>query len=182
MIIIIIYSGGFIVFIQFLKENRYVSLLLTVLRLYLGWQWLNAGWGKISSGKFDASGFLYGAVKNMSGEHPAVQPWWGNFLKEVALPSVDLFNVIVPWGEFLVGLGLILGIFTSFSILMGLTMNFAYMFSGTTSTNPQMALLGMFILVAGLNAGKIGLDRWSIPFLKRLFLKKAEKEQFPQSA
>jgi thiosulfate dehydrogenase (quinone) large subunit len=45
-----------------------------------------------------------------------------------------------------------------------------------------MVLLGMFILVAGLNAGKIGLDRWSIPFLKRLFLKKAEKEQIPQSA
>ena len=147
-------------FIQFLKENRYVTLLLTVLRLYLGWLWLNAGWGKISGGKFDASGFMNGAINKMSGENPAVQPWWGNLLKEVALPYVDLFNVLVPWGEFLVGLGLILGVFTSFSILMGLTMNFAYMLSGTTSTNPQMVLLGMFILVAGINAGKIGLYRW----------------------
>src|SRR3954454_18757855 len=155
-------------FIQFLKENRYVSLLLTVFRLYLGWQWINAGWGKISSGKFDASGFLYEAVKNMSGGHPAVQPWWGNFIKDFAIPYVDLFNVIVPWGEFLVGLGLILGIFTSFSILMGITMNFAYMLSGTTSTNPQMVLLGMFILVAGTNAGKIGLDRWIIPVINKM--------------
>lgn len=173
--------GGVFMFMQFLKENRYVSLLLTLVRVYLGWQWLNAGWGKISSGEFDASGFLYGAVKNMSGEHPAVQPWWGNFLKEVALPYVDLFNVIVPWGEFLVGLGLILGIVTSFSILMGLTMNFAYMFSGTTSTNPQMALLGMFILVAGINAGKIGLDRWAVPFLRRLLVRKSEPKQIAQS-
>ncbi|WP_144550412.1 DoxX family protein [Bacillus sp. X1(2014)] len=169
-------------FIRFLKENRYASPLLTILRLYLGWQWLNAGWGKISSGKFDASGFMFGAIKNMSGEHPAVQPWWGSFLKEVALPYVDLFNILVPWGEFLVGLGLILGIFTSFSILMGLTMNFAYMFSGTTSTNPQMVLLGMFILIAGINAGRIGLDRWSIPLLRRILFKKTDKEQFPQSA
>jgi thiosulfate dehydrogenase (quinone) large subunit len=169
-------------FIQFLKENRFVSLLLTVLRLYLGWQWLQAGWGKISSGAFDASGFLNGAIKNMAGDHPSVQPWWGSFIKEFALPYVDLFNVLVPWGEFLVGLGLILGIFTSFSILMGLTMNFAYMFSGTTSTNPQMVLLGLFILIAGLNAGKIGLDRWFIPFLKRLLFKKTEKAQIPQSA
>ncbi|MDR4950357.1 DoxX family protein [Neobacillus cucumis] len=169
-------------FIQFLKENRYVALLLTVLRFYLGWEWLNAGWGKISSGKFDASGFLNGAIQNISGENPAVQPWWGNFLKEVALPYVDLFNVIVPWGEFLVGLGLILGIFTTFSILMGLTMNFAYMFSGTTSTNPQMVLLGMFILVAGMNAGKIGLDRWLMPLLRKLINKKSGNEQFPQSA
>jgi thiosulfate dehydrogenase (quinone) large subunit len=158
-------------FIQFLKENRYVTLLLTVLRLYLGWLWLNAGWGKISSGKFDARGFMNGAINNMSGENPAVQPWWGNFLKEVALPYVDLFNVLVPWGEFLVGLGLILGIFTSFSILMGLTMNFAYMLSGTTSTNPQMVLLGMFILLAGINAGKIGLDRWVLPYLNKFFNK-----------
>ncbi len=180
--IVIIYLGGFIMFIQFLKENRYVTLLLTVLRLYLGWQWLNAGWGKISSGKFDARVFINGAIKNMSGEHPAVQPWWGYFLKEVALPYVDLFNVIVPWGEFLVGLGLVLGIFTSFSILMGLTMNFAYMFSGTTSTNPQMVLLGMFILVAGMNAGKIGLDRWFMPLLEKLINKKDGNEQFSQSA
>ncbi|MFB3162938.1 TQO small subunit DoxD [Neobacillus sp. 179-C4.2 HS] len=169
-------------FIHFLKKNRFVSLLLTVLRLYLGWQWLKAGWGKISNGKFDASGFINGAIKNMSGEHPAVQPWWGNFLKEVALPYVELFNVIVPWGEFLVGLGLILGIFTSFSILMGLTMNFAYMLSGTTSTNPQMLLLGMFILVGGINAWKLGLDRWLMPLLVKLINKKVGSKQFSQSA
>ena len=160
-------------FIHFLKENRYVPFLLTVFRLYLGWEWLTAGWGKISSGKFDASGFMVGAVKNMSGDHPSVQPWWGHFLNEFAIPYVDLFNVMVPWGEFLVGAALILGIFTSFSALMGLTMNFAYMFSGTTSTNPQMVLLGMFILVAGTNAGKIGLDRWIIPVLKKWIFKKA---------
>jgi thiosulfate dehydrogenase [quinone] large subunit len=169
-------------FIQFLKKNRYASLFLTVLRLYLGWQWLNAGWGKISSGKFDASGFMNGAIKNMSGEHPGVQPWWGNFLKEIALPYVDLFNVIVPWGEFLVGFGLILGIFTTFSILMGLTMNFAYLLSGSTNTNPQMVLLGMFILVAGINAGKIGLDRWFMPLLGKFKYKKAGNEQISQSA
>ncbi|MGG1679495.1 DoxX family protein [Neobacillus sp. NRS-1170] len=169
-------------FIQFLKKNRYVSLILTVLRLYLGWQWLNAGWGKISSGTFDAAGFLNGAVNNMSGDHPAVQPWWGNFLKEVAIPYVDLFNVMVPWGEFLVGLGLILGIFTSLSLLMGLTMNFAYMLSGTTSTNPQMVLLGLIILAAGMNAGKLGLDRWLTPYLGRLIYKKSGNEQISQSA
>ncbi|MGX9136399.1 DoxX family protein [Rummeliibacillus sp. JY-2-4R] len=167
---------------QFLKKNRYVTPLLTLLRIYLGWQWLSAGWGKIYSGKFDASGFLYGATKNMSGDHPAVQPWWGNFLKEVAIPNINLFNIIVPWGEFLVGIALILGIFTSFSILMGLTMNFAYMLSGTTSTNPQMVLLGLLILVAGINAGKIGLDYWINPILEKVFHKKMKNGHYSQSA
>ncbi|PLS09552.1 DoxX family membrane protein [Neobacillus cucumis] len=169
-------------FLQLLKENRYVSLILTALRIYLGWQWLQAGLGKITSGEFDASGFMYGAVKNMTGEHPSVQPWWGNFLKDVAIPYVDFFNVIVPWGEFLVGLGLLLGVFTSFSVLMGLTMNFAYMFSGTTSTNPQMIVLGMFILAAGFNAGKIGLDRWLNPFLKSVLFKEGKQTRIPQDA
>ncbi|MCA1054397.1 DoxX family protein [Rossellomorea aquimaris] len=168
-------------FIQFIRENQSISLVFTVLRIYLGWEWLRAGWGKISSGHFDASGFLNGALQKVSGEHPAVQPWWGSFLKEVALPYVDIFNVLVPWGELLVGIGLILGIFTSFSLLMGLTMNFAYLFSGTTSTNPQMVLLGMLILVAGMNAGKIGLDRWLMPLLRRLVNKRSGGEQLPQS-
>ncbi|OCA88892.1 DoxX family protein [Pseudobacillus wudalianchiensis] len=146
--------------IHFLRENRYASYGLLVLRLYLGWQWLHAGWEKISGGQFDASGFLLGAVEKMTGEHPAVQPWWGTFLKEFALPNVEIFNALIPWGEFLVGLGLILGLFTSYAALMGLVMNFSYLLSGTTSTNPQMVILGFVVLVAGVNAGRIGVDRW----------------------
>ena len=169
-------------FNQFLRENHYVSWLLTIFRVYLGWQWLKAGWGKIASGQFDASGFLNGAVNKVTGEHPMVQPWWGNFLQDVALPHVEIFNVLVPWGEFLVGIALIFGILTNFSVLMGMTMNFAYLFSGTTSTNPQMVLIGMFILVAGINAGKIGLDRWIIPYFKRLLLKKEDQEKLPLGA
>ncbi|WP_066371216.1 DoxX family protein [Neobacillus fumarioli] len=152
--------------IQFLKTNRLASYILTVLRLYIGWQWLQAGWGKISGG-FDASGFLAGAIKQATGEHPAVQPWWADFLSGFVIHNVGLFNVLVPWGEFLVGVGLILGTFTTFAALIGAVMNFSYMFSGTTSINPQMVLIEIFVLIAGLNAAKIGLDRWVIPFLKK---------------
>ncbi len=60
--------------------------------------------------------------------------------------------------------------------------NFSYLFSGTTSTNPQMLLFGMIILIAGLNAGKIGLDRWIIPFINKQILKKEEQDNLPQSA
>ncbi|MCQ6282933.1 DoxX family protein [Bacillus sp. EB600] len=151
--------------IQYLRTNRFASYILTVLRLYIGWQWLHAGWGKISGG-FDASGFLAGAIKQATGEHPAVQPWWADFLSGFAIHNVGLFNVLVPWGEFLVGVGLILGTFTTFAALMGAVMNFSYMFSGTTSTNPQMVLIEILVLVAGFNAAKIGLDRWVILFLK----------------
>ncbi|MBM7682064.1 putative membrane protein YphA (DoxX/SURF4 family) [Pullulanibacillus pueri] len=89
-----------------------------------------------------------------------VQDWWATILKDFAVPNVHVFNVLVPWGEFFVGLGLILGGVTTFAALMGMVMNYAYLFSGTISTNPQLILLTIFIVVAGYNAGKIGLDFW----------------------
>lgn len=160
---------------KFLQGNPYMGYLLTIIRVYLGWSWLTAGIGKISEGKFDASGFLQGALSKISGDHPAVPGWWGYFIENIALPNVELFNVLVPWGELLVGMALLLGVFTSFAALMGVMMNFSYLFSGTTSTNPQMLLLELIILIAGANAAKIGLDYWVMPFIrKNRFNKKSQ--------
>ena len=153
-------------FIDLLKHNKNVSLLLAVLRVYLGYTWVMAGWGKLTGGQFDASGFLQGAMANATGEHPAVQGWWVVFLENVAIPNVEIFNTLVPWGEFLVGIGLIVGCFTKTAVFFGLVMNFSYLFSGTTSTNPQLILFSMFILVSAMNAGKFGVDGMIIPTLK----------------
>lgn len=154
-------------FVKWLRENRIASALLLVVRLYLGYSWLTSGYGKIMEG-FDASGFLKGALAKTGGEHPSVQGWWASFVEGFALPNVDLFNVLVPWGELLVGLGLILGCFTTAAAFFALVMNFSFLFSGTLSTNPQMVLLTIFIVVAGLNAGWYGLDRFVIPYLHKM--------------
>ncbi|MDP5275593.1 DoxX family protein [Chengkuizengella axinellae] len=161
-------------FVKFLRENIYASFVLLLLRLYLGWEWMTAGWGKITE-DFDAANFLKGAVGKASGDHPAVQTWWANFLEGFAIPNVGMFNFLVAWGEFLVGIALLLGIFTTFAALMGIIMNFAFLLSGTTSTNPQMVILTIFILVAGANAGKIGLDYYVLPYVKNLFFKKRNR-------
>jgi len=158
-------------FNNFLRTNKVAMWLLTVIRIYLGYQWITAGWHKLTGG-FDAAGFLNGAIANSTGDHPAVQAWWATFLQHVALPGVNAFNIIVPLGEFLVGLGLILGTFTTFAALMGLVMNAAFLFSGTVSTNAQMLLLEVLIVVAAANAGKIGLDYYLLPYLRGLFHKK----------
>ncbi|MEW9670590.1 DoxX family membrane protein [Ammoniphilus sp. 3BR4] len=168
--------------VKFLREHAYASYILLTIRLFLGWKWMTSGWGKITSGKFDASGFLHGAVQKASGDRPAVQSWWADFISGFALPNVELFNLLVPWGEFLVGLGLLLGCLTTFAVLMGLVMNFSYMFSAAVSSNPQMVIAGMVILIAGMNAGKIGLDRWVIPYFRKQIQKKEEQENLPQSA
>lgn len=155
-------------FVRWLRESQISGVLLTIIRLYLGYSWLTAGFHKVVDG-FDASGFLQGSIAKAGGDHPAVQAWWASFLEGVALPNAGLFSFLVAWGEVLVGLGLILGCFTTAAAFFGVVMNFAFLFSGTVSTNAQMVLLTIFILVAGYNAGKIGLDRFIVPFVQVKF-------------
>ncbi|MBY7144903.1 DoxX family protein [Virgibacillus sp. NKC19-3] len=151
---------------NFIRNNKVMAGILAFLRIYIGYQWMTGGYGKIVGGEFDASGFIQGAIANSTGEGATVQAWWGTFLETVALPNAELFTYLVMWGELLVGIALILGIFTNFAALMGITMNFAFLFSGTVSTNAQMVVITVFLLIAGYNAGRYGLDRWVIPFLK----------------
>ncbi|MGG1368292.1 DoxX family protein [Priestia megaterium] len=160
-------------FIEVLRQNKKMSILLAVLRVYLGYTWLMAGWGKIAGGQFDASGFLKGALAQATGYHPAVQGWWVVFLENLAIPHVELFNTLVPWGELLVGIGLLIGCFTKTAVFFGLVMNFSYLFSGSTSTNVQLVLLSIFILISALNAGRYGVDGVLLSRLKdKLFINK----------
>ncbi len=162
-------------FVHFLRENKIAAVILTLIRLYLGYEWITAGYHKITGG-FDAAGYLKGSIANpvKGPDGTMVYGWYVSFLKHFALPNVGIFNTIVPWGEFLVGLGLILGCLTTAAMFFGLVMNFSYFLAGTVSHNPTDILLGMIILVAGYNAGRIGLDYWVVPFIRRTFFRNAD--------
>jgi thiosulfate dehydrogenase [quinone] large subunit len=158
--------------VHFLRESRIAAGILLVIRLYLGYSWLMAGYHKLTGG-FDASGFLKNAIANpvKGPKGDVLYGWYVNFLKGFALPNVELFNTIVPIGEFLVGLGLILGCFTTAAMFFGLVMNFAFFLAGTVSHNPTDIFLGTIILFSGYNAGRYGLDRWVIPFIRKTVFK-----------
>ena len=95
-------------FNNLLRKNGVVAGVLAIIRIYIGYQWLTAGVGKVTGG-FDATGFIEGAIAKAGGEHPTVQGWWAAFLEKVALPGADVFSFLVAWGEVLVGIALILG-------------------------------------------------------------------------
>lgn len=158
-----------------LRENSIVAGVLALIRIYLGYGFLMAGWGKVTGG-FDASGFLQNAVANpVTGpDGTVVYSWWVAFLEGFAIPNVGLFNFLVAWGELLVGLGLILGCFTTAAAFFALVMNFSFLFSGAISSNPIDILMGVFLVTAGANAGKFGLDRWVMPYLRSLINKGKE--------
>lgn len=146
------------------------AVVWTVLRVWLGLQWIEAGYHKLTGG-FDAGGFLKGALANATGDHPAVQAWYADFLQQFAIPNVQIFNVLIPWGELLVGIGLIVGLATIPALLAGAFMNLNFMLAGTTSTNPILYTAAMILLFVGTGAYYFGLDRYAVPFIKGYFKK-----------
>jgi thiosulfate dehydrogenase (quinone) large subunit len=156
-----------------LLNGRIVAAFLTILRIWLGLQWLQAGYSKLSS-DFDVSGFLQGAIAGASGENPRVQGWYAGFLEGVALPNIDLFNILVPWGEFLVGLGLIIGLATTPALLAGAFMNLNFIMAGVgfASLDSKLFVLAIILVFIGKGRYYYGLDRFVIPYIKLHFSKK----------
>ncbi|WP_161884224.1 DoxX family protein [Deinococcus alpinitundrae] len=141
----------------------------TLLRIYVGYEWLMAGWGKVTNpagvwvgekAGTAVSGFLTGAVAKTGGAHPDVQGWYAWFLQHVALPNAAAFSYIVAYGEVLVGVALILGLFTGIAAFFGGVMNASYLLAGTVSTNPLLFILATWLVLGWRVAGWWGLDRW----------------------
>lgn len=143
------------------------AVIWTLIRVWLGIQWIEAGWHKVTSG-FDASGFMKGAIAGATGDHPAVQGWYSAFLETVALPNADLFSTLVAYGELLVGIGLILGAATIPALIAAAFMNLNFLLAGTTSTNPILYTTAIILLFTGSGAYFWGVDRFAIPYIKNL--------------
>jgi thiosulfate dehydrogenase [quinone] large subunit len=166
---------------NWIRGSKYAAVILTLVRLYVGYQFLKAGWHKLTGDKaFDASGYLKGAIAKPvmeSGTQDALYPNLVAFLQHFALPNVKLFNAIVPWGELFIGVGLILGALTTTAVFFGMLMNFTFMLAGTVSSNPWLILLSIFIIAAGANAGKFGVDYYVLPYISQWFNKLRKHER-----
>ncbi|MBA3944653.1 MAG: DoxX family protein [Herpetosiphonaceae bacterium] len=154
-------------------DTRLATLWL-IIRLYVGWEWLVAGWEKLTNpagvwtgAKAGAAlnGFAQGALKKTSGDHPDVAAWYSWFLQHAVLPHAALFSYMVTFGEILVGLALITGLLTGIAAFFGGFMNANYLLAGTVSTNPMLFILATWLVLAWRVAGYWGLDRWALPFL-----------------
>ena len=141
-----------------------------LLRLWLGYEWLHAAWGKWAEGGWvgegaggGVKGFAQGAMAQTTGEHPQVTQWYATFLENVVVPNATLFSYLVILGETLVGLALVLGAFTGIAAFFGVFMNASFLFAGTAGANPLMAIVGLLLVVGWRVAGWWGLDRWLLP-------------------
>lgn len=164
-----------------LFSNPKLAWVWLLLRLYVGWEWLSAGWAKLGVASWTGSdaggtlsGFVNGALAKTGGAHPDVQVWYGYFLEHFVLPHAGLWSHVVVYGEILVGIGLILGAFTGVAAFFGVFMNFNYLLAGTVSTNPILLLFGLLLVLAGRTAGILGFDSMLLPW----FVKKMDQSVF----
>lgn len=162
-----------------LFNNKYLIPAWTILRIWLGYQWIVPAIEKLQDPTWVGSeagvaitGFLKGALAKSTGDHPSVQWWYAKFVENVALPNVGAFTYLVPFGELLVGISIILGAFTIVGLLGGAFMNLNYLLAGTTSTNQILYTVAVILLAAGTNAYVIGIDKLLISFWKKKFGKK----------
>ena len=157
---------------RFLFADRRMAPVWLVVRVYLGFLWLTSGWDKLTdpSGVWvgekagaAVKGFAQGAMQQTTGEHPQVTGWYAAFLENVVVPNAALFSYVVTFGEILVGLGLVFGLFTGIAAFFGAYMNASFIFAGTAGANPLMIVLAILLMLAWRVAGYWGLDRWALP-------------------
>lgn len=157
---------------SFFFANTRSAWFWLVVRLYVGWRWLTAGWHKVGESGWTGDkagaavkGFVQGALEKTTGPHPDVQAWYGSFLENVVLPNADVFAQLVAYGELLVGTALIIGLFVGIAAFFGMFMNMSFLLAGAVSTNPILLALSVGLVLAWRIAGWIGLDRWVLPAL-----------------
>lgn len=143
-----------------------------VLRVWLGYQWVNAALHKIDNPAWvqtgDAlKGFWTGAVAVPESGRPAIAfDWYRSFIQFLLdAEAYTWFAKLVAAGELLVGIALILGVFTGFAALFGALMNWNFMMAGSASTNPLLLIIAIGLILAWKIAGHIGVDRILLPYL-----------------
>lgn len=163
------------------------------IRVWLGWQWLTAGWEKMINPAWMQSGaalkgFLAGAVSATGAHGPVIHyTWYSSFLNVlISSGSYVWMSKLVSVGETLVGIALILGAFTGFAAFFGAFMNFNYLMAGTVSVNPMFLVLAVALLLAWKVSGYIGVDYFLVPRVGALWsdqiANKAIRAGLPQEA
>ena len=157
---------------QFVFGDTRMSWLWLLLRLYVGYEWIMAGWEKMTSSLWVGSqagtaiqGFFNAIPGETTGAHASVPSWYAYFIANFAAHHVVFFSYLVTYGEMAVGLALLLGIFTGIAAFSGAFVNINYLFAGALSINPILLLIELFLILAWRSAGWIGGDRWLLPWL-----------------
>ena len=157
---------------HFLFSDARSAPVWLLIRIYVGYEWLSAGFAKMTEkGWMDGGSALQGSWKSsivvpQTGSPKIRYDWYREFISYMLNHQwYTWFGKLVAVGEFLVGLGLIVGCLVGFAAFFGALMNFNFMLLGSASTNPVMFGLAVALILAWKVAGYWGIDRVLLPML-----------------
>jgi thiosulfate dehydrogenase [quinone] large subunit len=157
---------------RLLFEDTRFSVVWLVVRVLLGWTWLNSGLGKLGNPAWMQTGealrgFWERALAVPEGGRPPIAfDWYRAFIQNMLdAGTYTWFAKVISLGETLVGVALILGAFVGIAAFFGAFMNFNFIMAGSASTNALLFLAAILLIMAWKTAGWIGLDRYLLPLL-----------------
>jgi thiosulfate dehydrogenase [quinone] large subunit len=162
---------------RFLFSDTRMAPIWLLVRIYVGWAWLDAGWHKVidagakTNYMIDGAGILAFWQRIAAVPPPPARPtitydWYRGFIQLLIDNHAEaVMGKAIALGETAVGLGLILGAFVGIAAVSGAFMNLNFMLAGSASTNPVLLLLGILLVLAWKTAGYIGLDRFLLPLM-----------------
>jgi len=149
-----------------------LAWLWAIIRIFLGYQWVTASLHKIEDPKWVSTGealkgFWLNAVKiPETGKAPITYDWYRSFLQFMLdQQAYTWFAKVVAYGEFLIGVALIVGAFVGIAAFFGAFLNWNFIMAGAASTNGMLFAIAVVLILAWKVAGWYGLDRYLLPLL-----------------
>ncbi|MFP5343486.1 MAG: DoxX family protein [Candidatus Limnocylindria bacterium] len=161
-------------FARFLFSNSRAGLFWLPIRLFLGFAWLDSGWGKLTNpdnawlgGGAALRGYWERAASiPEEGRPPITYDWYRDFIQGLLDSGAETwFAPLIVYGELAVGLGLLVGALTGIAAFFGALMNMSFLLAGSASTNPVLFTAAIGLILAWKVAGYYGVDRWLLPML-----------------
>lgn len=152
---------------RFLFDDIRFAPVWTVIRVLLGWAWLQPGLRKLGDPKWMETGEALRGFweRAVAIPEPPANPeitfdWYRSFIQGLLdSGAYTWFAKLIAVGETLVGIALIIGAFVGLAAFFGGFMNWNYLLAGSNSSNPLLFVAAMLLVLAWKTAGYYGLDR-----------------------
>lgn len=157
---------------RFLFSDTRFSVVWLVVRVLIGYSWLTSGWGKLNNPAWVQTGealkgYWTNAVSMPEGGRPPISfDWYRSFIQGLLdSGSYVWFAKLIAFGEVLVGIALIVGMFVGIAAFFAALMNWNFIMAGSASTNGLLLLGAIMLILAWKSAGYYGVDRFLLPKL-----------------